>query len=152
MIFQSCKKENIEYSKLIECHTSNEKVNLFLNDLGSNYEFNDSYGRKSYIYKNKGIELNISKADTLNSIFFKIAELSPEIKLPYNINSTDNRKNIEEKIGKPDKYFQFNNLIGYYLDKQLVVRYNSKDSTNMNNGIKLLSIEKLDKNKILGIK
>ena len=71
LIFQSCKKENIEYSKLIECLTSNEKVNLFLNDLGSNYEFNDSYGRKSYIYKNKGIELNISKADTLNSIFFK---------------------------------------------------------------------------------
>lgn len=147
------KKNDTNYSSLLEQPITNEKVDGFLKELGSDYEYSDSYGRKVYDYKNKGVELYFTKTDTLKAIFFEIADLSPEIELPLNIKPTDTRKEIEGKFGEPDKYFAgLNNLKAYYLKNDLVVKFKSKDTTNMNNGIENVSVQKLDKEKILGTK
>lgn len=146
-------KDNTDYNSLIGKPLANEKVDSFLKELGSDYEFDDQYGSKSYIYENKGVELNISNTDTLEAIFFNIDKLDAKITLPLSINSTDTRKNIEEKFGKPDRYFQgLDNLNAYYLKNDLVVKFKSKDTNNMNNGIKQLSIQKLDRKRVLGTK
>ena len=159
-IFASCNEkpknnesaiETTNYSNLLEKPISNEKVDGFLKKLGSDYEYDNSYERKFYEYKNQGVELNFSETDTLKAIFFKVADLNPDIKLPLNITATDTRMDIEKKFGKPDKYFVgLNNLNSYYLKNNLVVKYKSKDTTNMNNGLQNVSIQKLDRKKILG--
>ena len=153
LIIISCNKKETNYTVLLEKPISNEIVDQFLKKLGSDYEYDDSYGRKFYNYKNKGVELNFTKSDTLKAIFFKIAELSPEIELPLNIKPTDTRKEIVEKFGEPDKYFTgLNNLNAYYLKNDLVIKFKSKDTTNLNNGLENVSIQKLDRKKILGTK
>jgi hypothetical protein len=53
---------------------------------------------------------------------------------------------LEKKFGRPDKYFVgLDNLNSYYLKNNLVVKFKSKDTTNMNNGLQNISIQKLDK-------
>ncbi len=155
LIIVSCdeQKKETNYANLLEKSVNNEIVDQFLKKLGSDYEYDDSYGRKFYNYKNKGVELNFTKSDTLKAIFFKIAELSPEIELPLNIKPTDSRKEIIEKFGEPDKYFVgLNNLIAYYLKNDLVIKFKSKDTTKFNNGLENVSIQKLDRKKILETK
>lgn len=159
-IFFSCNekpknKENANeitnYTNLLEKPISNEEVDKFLKKLGSDYEYDNLYESKFYEYKNQGVELSFSQTDTLKAIFFKIADLNPAIKLPLNIKQTDTRTEIEKKFGKADKYFVgLDNLNSYYLKNNLVVKFKSNDTTNMNNGLQNISIQKLDKKKILG--
>ena len=142
-----------KYTDLLEKVMNNEEVDKFLKKLGSEYEFDDSYGPKFYTYNSKGVELNFNKSDTLKAIFFTVSKLSSEIKLPLNIKPTDTRKDIIEKFGEPDKYFTgLNNLNAYYLENDLVIKFKSKDTSNLNNGIENISIQKLDRKKILGTK
>ena len=142
----SCSKENTDYSNLINKHISNVEVENFLNKIGSDFKMNDNYGRKTYKYENDGIELSFTKTDTLKAIFFFTDKLANEIQLPYGLKKSDTRKDVESKIGKQEKLFAgLNNLNVYYFDKHLSIRYKSKDTVNMNNAIKHVSVQKWDK-------
>ena len=158
LIIVSCGQTNQKnYNELVNKHINDNEVANFLKKLGSNYEFDDSYlksyGAKYYIYGEKGIELNFNESDTLEAIFFKLDKLNPEIELPLNIKQTDTRDELEEKMGKADSYFVgLQKLSAYYLNKDMVIVYKSKDTLNMSNGIRSISIQKLDKEKILEIK
>lgn len=144
-------KESFSYDNLLEKPINNNKVDGFLKKLGSDFEYDNSYDSKFYEYKDQGVELHFSETDTLKAIFFKIANLNPDIKLPLNIEPTYTRKDIEAKFGKPDKYFVgLNNLNSYYLKNNLVVKFKSKDTTNMQSGLQDVSIQKLDRKLILG--
>lgn len=146
IIIYSCEKENPNYNSLLNKHISNIEVQNFLETLGSDYKLNDSHaGANFYIYESIGVELNLTKSDTLKAIFFKIKDLKEDISLPYNLKSTDTRKLVEEKINKPDNYFVgLNNLKTYYFKKGLVITYKSKDTINLNNGIKEIGITKIN--------
>lgn len=152
LITMSCnsEKKEINYYKLIDQHISSNEIKDFLNELGSDYEFDDSYKNRYYIYKDKGIELSFTKTDTLKAIFFRREKLSQDFILPYNIKITANREEIEQKIGKPDKYFVgLRNLNSYYLNEHLVVRYKSKDTVNLNNPFETITVTELDKEKVM---
>ncbi len=134
-----------EYSKLINKQIDDVEVQQFLELLGSNYEYDDSYDEGNfYIYDNMGVELKFSKDEYLKAIFFKIDNLDSKIDLPLKINVTDTRRDIEKKLGEPNRLFRsMRDLKAYYVEEGVVVSYKVRDIENLNNPIKTISVEKV---------
>jgi hypothetical protein len=146
MINCSKEKKEIDYNNVLEKHISDAEIQNLFKVLGDNYKYVEAYEMHFYNFEEKGVELNFSDQDTLRIIYFK----KDSIKLPYDLKVSSTRQKIEDKIGKPDRYLlSSSNLIGFYIDKDLVVRYKELDTLNMENPVKRISLDKLDKETVL---
>ena len=154
LLLTSCsmKSEN-ELNKLIGQEISSKDIQLFLNELGtdytiSRYEGTVFEGSYNYIYRSKGVELAFTQDDKLNGIFLFSESSSNnrqyQGKLPYNLYFTDTREEIEEKIGLPDLKGG-GDVIEYYCswnDLGISITYKNKDTNDMDNKIHHITIEK----------
>ncbi|MGB5464262.1 MAG: hypothetical protein WBM92_12935 [Aureibaculum sp.] len=149
MVNCSKEKKEIHYNNLLEKHISDEEIQNFLDELGDDYKYVEAYDMHFYNFETKGVELNFTDKDTLRIIYIK----KDIIKIPFDLKISYTLQQVEDKIGKPDRYLvRSPNLIGFYIDKDLVVRYKELDSLNMENPVKRISIDKLDRKTILDLK
>lgn len=131
-----------KYHKLIGKHIKDVEVESFLKALGPDYEYNDYDVVKFYQYENLGFQLNFTKNDTLDLIFFKLDKIDPQIVLPHGIIASSTRGEIEDKLGKPDEYSITTILTAAYYDENLLIKYQSPDSVNLNNKVVHLGVTK----------
>ena len=156
LLFSCSMKATNKLLDLIDQDISSKIVQNFLYELGSDYiikryentEFEDSY---HYIYKTKGIELSFDKDDKLKCIFIYSESSSNnrqyQNELPFNINFTDTRAEIENNIGLPNNKGG-GGFINYYCDWDnlgISITYKSKNEYDMNNKIHHITINKIEK-------
>lgn len=150
LLISCAQNKTKDYFSLIGTNISSTEMQEFLKGLGTEYETNEYNDRVSYIYDNKGVELSFDKNQNLKAIFFKIEKLEDEFVLPLNIKSTFTRSEIIEKFGKSDRDFiGLRNLSSYYIDNNLVVKFKYRDTLNLNNPIAIISIQKLNREKVM---
>lgn len=141
----SVKSQN-KLNDLIGQDINSKVVQVFLNQLGENYtvkRFNNIY---YYIYNSKGIDIVFTENDILQSIFLYSESSSDhrqyQDELPYNLKFTDTRKEVENKIGLPDKNGG-DGYINYYCiwhDLGIDITYKNEDINDMNNKIHHITI------------
>jgi hypothetical protein len=151
LLMINCSKETkeIDYNNLLEKHISDAEIQNLFEVLGDDYKYVEAYDMHFYNFESKGVELNFNDKDTLRIIYIK----KDSIKIPFDLKISHTLQQVEDKIGKPDRYVvRASNLIGFYIDKDLVVRYKESDSLKMENPVKRISIDKLDRKTILDLK
>jgi hypothetical protein len=137
-------ENNDPYKNMLGRYIKDTSIQTFFRKLGLKYEYNDKLGPHFFIYKNKGVELGFNSRDTLEAIWFKNNEFDNLISLPYNLKMTDTRGDVETKLGKADKYIAFEygrTFSAFYYSKALGIEYNSIDSTNLSNPIRVIHID-----------
>ena len=139
-------QNEIDYEKLPGKHLSHDEVQVFLEHLDSEYELESNFYYSFYRFKN-GVELQCTSTDTLIGIVFSKGKLDKNVQLPYNIQTSDLLKDIELKIGKPDKFCTYSSRSkAYYFSKNLTVFYETSDYKDKNAAASAFIVEKdLDK-------
>jgi len=105
-----------------------------------------------YIFKEKGVQIKLNDKDIVDAIFLfsegKYGYRQYQEKLPYDLIFTDNRKIVNEKLGKPESSLGGIAEINVQCEdfwiksKGISVTYNSTDSTNFSATISEICISK----------
>lgn len=151
LVLVSCssKTEEINFPELIGKHKSDTEITELFKLLGNDHTYVEAYDMHYYGYKELGIELNFSNKDSLRTIYFSG---TPKY-LPYDLQMHYTRENVENILGKPDMYkTKISNLVSYYPEKKLIIRYKNKDSVSMINPIKKILITNIELDKITSFK
>lgn len=143
-----CSKQEEDLQSLIGLDINSKHFQTYLNKLESEpkiSKYDDSY---YYVFNTKGIDFLFSNTDTITSVFL-YSEGSDENrqfqgKTPYNIQFTDTRRDVEQKLGPPDKNGG-GGVISFYSSwdmEGISITYKTKDQEDMMNKIHHISLTK----------
>jgi hypothetical protein len=141
-----CSKKESSFHDLIGLEINSTEIQRFLNRFEDNPEINKYSDAYYYSYKSKGVGLRFSNNDTLTAIFL-YSEASDNFRqyqgdIPYNLQFTDTRKNVEEKLGPPDTNGG-GGVINFYSiwdNKGVSIFYKTLDQEDMKNKIHHITI------------
>src|ERR1035437_2897307 len=141
-------KEKEGLQRFVGMNINSKEVKEYINTLGTKpdtVKFSQSY---YYTFKAKGIDFAMTSSDTITSVFL-YSEGSDEYTrfkgdIPYNLQFSDTRKIVEQKLGKPDDAGAggvVNNYSGWN-SKGIQITYSSLDTNDMLNPIHHIAIIK----------
>ena len=136
--FLSCKNDNSNLENLIGKDINSKEFQNYLNELKENPEITRFPYNYYYSFNNSGIDFSFTLTDTIETIFL-YSEGSDDRRqykgqLPFDINFSDTRKIVEQKLGPPDEN-EVNSIMSFkstWNDKKICVSYKSFDSQDMN--------------------
>ena len=143
-----CRVKDADLRYLIGLDINSEYFQAYLDKLETKPEvsrYDDCY---YYTFKTKGISFKFTKSDTISNIFL-YSEGSDGLrkfngKIPYNIQFTDTRRDVENKLGPPDENGG-GGIINFYSDwgpEGLSITYKTTDQEDMMNKIHHISLHK----------
>jgi hypothetical protein len=145
-----CGKQKEDLQGLIGLNINSKPFQAYLNKLEIAAEisrYDDSY---YYTFKTKGIEIIFTNSDIIGGILL-FSEGSDghrqyQGKIPYNIHFTDTRRDIEQKLGPPEKNGG-NGVINYYSSwnkegLKLTITYKKSNQEDMDNRIHDIALSK----------
>lgn len=150
LISFGCGKQINELQDIIGLDIKSKSFQAFLSKLEVAPEisrYDDSY---FYVFKTKGIDINFNNSNTVKAVFL-FTEGADEHKqyqgiIPYDIQFTDTRKDIEQKLGPPNMNGG-NGVLNFYSSWnkkgiKLSISYKTTDQKDMNNRIRDITLSK----------
>ncbi len=126
-----------DLQSLIGLEINSKSFQIYLNKLKTEPEiskYDDSY---YYTFMTKGVEFLFTKSDTISAVFL-YSEGSEghrqfQGKIPYNIQLTDTRRIIEQKLGSPDKNGGgvYSLFYSKWIKEGLTIKYKTKGLEDM---------------------
>ena len=144
------KLKNVQ--SLIGLHINSNSIQTYINSLEDNPEISKYDDCFYYVFSNKGIDFRFNNNDTLTTVwlFTKGGKYDThnnqfEGEIPFKVLLTDNRKEIEQKLGPPKE-----KDMGIVLfacewnieDFRFEVTYKTEDKEDMNNKVNYFRIMK----------